>query len=142
MPLKTLKVLSNKLANDSSIVVMSGLSSKYLLPGYSNTNILRISWNAEIKNLTKYFGKRKIRINAISPGIIMTNYHKNRIALKAEKNNISFEEQLKIDSRPVPLNNFGTPEDVTNLVSFLISNKSKHINGSNIALDGGQSTSY
>lgn len=85
MPLETLKVLSNKLANDSSIVVMSGLSSKYLLPGHSNTNILRISWNAEIKNLTKYFGKRKIRVNAISPGIIMTNYHKNRIALKQKK---------------------------------------------------------
>ena len=123
-------------------MVMSGLSSKYLLSGYSNTNVLRIAWNAEIKNLSKHFGKKNIRINAISPGIIMTNHHQDRIKLKAKKNGVSYEKQLELDSSIVPLNNFGKPIDVANLVSFLISTKSKHISGSNIALDGGQATSY
>ncbi len=142
MPLETLKSFSNKLVDNSSIVVMSGLSSKYLLSGYSNTNVLRIAWNAEIKNLSKHFGKKNIRINAISPGIIMTNHHQDRIKLKAKKNGVSYEKQLELDSSIVPLNNFGKPIDVANLVSFLISTKSKHISGSNIALDGGQATSY
>lgn len=142
MPLETLKSFSNRLVDNSNVVVMSGLSSKYLLSGYSNTNVLRIAWNAEIKNLSKHFGKKNIRINAISPGIIMTNHHQDRIKLKAKKNGVSYEKQLELDSSIVPLNNFGKPIDVANLVSFLISTKSKHINGSNIALDGGQATSY
>lgn len=72
----------------------------------------------------------------------MTDHHQNRIKFKAEKNDISYEKQLEPDSSIVPLNNFGKPVNVANLVSFLIFNKSKHINGSNIALDGKQSTSY
>lgn len=142
MPLETIKLFSDRIADNCSIVVMSGLSSKYLLSGYSNSNVLRIAWNAQIKNMAKHLGKRNIRINAISPGIVMTEHHKNRIKLKAKKNGISYEKQLELDSSSVPLNNFGETLDVANLVSFLISNKSKHINGSNIALDGGQSTSY
>lgn len=142
MPLETIKSFSDRIDNNSSIVVMSGLSSKYLMSGYSNSNVLRITWNAQIKNLAKHLGKRNIRINAISPGIIMTQHHENRIKRKAQKNGISYQKQLEIDSSSVPLNKFGESSDIANLVSFLISTKSKHINGSNIALDGGQSTSY
>ena len=142
MPLETIKSFSDRIANNSSIVVMSGLSSKYLMSGYSNTNVLRSAWNAQIKNLAKHLGKRNIRINAISPGIIMTQHHENRIKKKAQKNGVTYQKQLEIDSSSVPLNKFGETADVANLVSFLLSNKSKHINGSNIALDGGQSSSY
>ncbi len=88
------------------------------------------------------FATRKIRVNAISPGPILTQHHKNMITEKASLNNISYEEQLLKDTSSIPLKSYGETEDLGNLVVFLLSNKSSHINGSNILLDGGESTSY
>ena len=42
----------------------------------------------------------------------------------------------------MPLNKFGSTEDVTELVSYLVSNKSKFITGSNFVVDGGQTIKF
>ena len=41
----------------------------------------------------------------------------------------------------VPLNCFGDPEDIGNVVAFLISKKAKFITAANFVVDGGQTTS-
>ncbi|WP_341752179.1 SDR family oxidoreductase [Candidatus Tisiphia endosymbiont of Piscicola geometra] len=141
-PLEVVRFFAPKIHNNGSIVVISGSSSKNFLPAYPNTNVVRLAWSGEIKNLMHLFATRKIRVNAISPGPILTQHHKNMITEKASLNNISYEEQLLKDTSSIPLKSYGETEDLGNLVVFLLSNKSSHINGSNILLDGGESTSY
>lgn len=141
-PLSILKSVESKINNNSSIVIISGLTSKNYMPQYPNTNVLRMAWVGHAKNLTHYFSKKRIRVNVISPGIIMTPHHKNRFEKKAKENNTTFEEQLEKESSHIPLNTFGDPLDVANLTLFLLSEKAKHINGVNIPLDGGESSAY
>ena len=56
--------------------------------------------------------------------------------------NISYEEQLAKETLNIPLKTYGNTGDVANLISFLLLEKSAHVNGTNILLDGGESNSY
>ena len=77
-----------------------------------------------MKNLVKFFAIKKVRINAIAPGFIDTQWQlekpdhiRNRISEK------------------IALKHFGSPTNVTNLIMHVIDNT--YINGSIISIDGG-----
>ena len=78
------------------------------------------------KSLAKELGKRKITVNAVVPGFIDTQMTKT----------IPFIRKKKIMSI-IPLERFGMPEDVANLVAFLASDKAAYITGEVICIDGG-----
>ncbi len=79
-----------------------------------------------VNSLTNYlaakFGKDKIRVNTVSPGGIFDGQHKE------------FVERY---STKVPLSRMGNPEDISPLVSFLLSDKANYLTGQNIMVDGG-----
>ena len=76
------------------------------------------------KYLSKYYKKRSLRVNCISPGGIANN--QPNIFIENYKNSCNSKGLL--DS-----------EDLTGLILFLISDKSKYINGQNIIIDDGWS---
>ena len=139
-PMEVIRLFGSMIQNNGNIVIISGNSSKNYLPNYPNTNVMRLAWAGEVKNLVYFFAERKIRVNAISPGPIFTKHHEEKIKEKAESGKITVEEQLAKDTASIPLKAYGKLEDVTNLISFLFSNS--HVNGANILLDGGESTAY
>jgi NAD(P)-dependent dehydrogenase (short-subunit alcohol dehydrogenase family) len=47
------------------------------------------------------------------------------------------EEQLKEDEQKYPLKRYGTPEDVANLVIYMLSDASAWMTGSNVKISGG-----
>jgi len=141
-PLEVVRLFTPHLQDNSSIVVISGNSSKNYMPSYPNTNVIRLAWTGEVKNLAHFLGSRKIRVNAISPGVILTQHHIERIKIQAASNNVTFEEQLAKETAAVPLKSYGKTEDLGNLISFLLSEKSAHLNGTNTLLDGGESNAY
>jgi NAD(P)-dependent dehydrogenase (short-subunit alcohol dehydrogenase family) len=99
---------------------------------YSNTNMVSpIEYSATkagIINITKYLAKyfkgKNIRVNCVSPGGILNNQPK--IFLTRYRNSCLSKGML--DSK-----------DLVGLVEFLISEKSKYINGQNIIIDDGWS---
>ncbi len=69
-----------------------------------------------------------VNVNAIAPGFIGT-----------EKELEGYDEQfLKQECEKILLGRYGQPEEVADLVSFLISDKANYINNSIIRIDGGQ----
>jgi NAD(P)-dependent dehydrogenase (short-subunit alcohol dehydrogenase family) len=84
------------------------------------------SWTVELKH-------RKIRVNAISPGLIDTP--------GIRKGLLQNEEQIKqfTDSQvaTIPLGRMGNPDDVAKVVSFLASDDSSFITGIELFVDGG-----
>ena len=84
------------------------------------------SWTVELKN-------HKIRVNAISPGLIDTP--------GIRKGLLQNEEQIKqfIASQvaTIPLGRMGNPDDVAKVVSFLASDDSSFITGIELFVDGG-----
>lgn len=78
------------------------------------------------KAVAKEVGLSGIRVNCISPGVIMTEMNAS-----LDKEVIS---QLKEE---IPLNKTGTPQDVADAVEFLISHKAQFITGEVLKVNGG-----
>lgn len=77
-------------------------------------------------SLAKELGPSNITVNAICPGLINTKMNKTLS-----------EETIKEIVDNTPLNKIGKPEDIANLVEFLISEKANFITGQIITVDGG-----
>lgn len=141
-PLEVIRLFDKKIQGDGSIVVISRNTSEQYSPTHPNTNVVRLAWSGEVKNLAYYYGKRKIRVNAISSGSIMTKSYIDIMKEKAQIRNITYQEQLAQEVSSIPLERYGESKDVSNLAAFLLSKEAKHINGTNIILDGGESKAY
>lgn len=79
-----------------------------------------------------------IRVNAINPGVIETNLQKAG-GLTDEQYNTFIKRSIEI-THPIAasLGRVGQPEEVGDLIAFLISDKAKFITGECIAIDGGR----
>ena len=69
-----------------------------------------------------------IRVNAIAPGAIETPM------MESAKQDPKMLEGIMAR---IPMHRFGKPEEVSNLVLFLASEKSSYITGSKVVIDGG-----
>ncbi|NLL18313.1 MAG: SDR family oxidoreductase [Clostridia bacterium] len=108
-----------------NISSMSGLIPSPLRGAYSasKAGVLMLTAQTALA-----WGRRKVRANAVCPGIIETT-----MATRNYKGPGS--RQARIDL--VPSGRLGTPEDVANVVFFLASPESEYINGEFIRVDGG-----
>jgi len=112
---------SGKIVNITSINAMRGRF------GQSNYSAAKAGTIALTKTVAKELGKFKVNVNSVAPGLIETEMIK------------SMPEEFKQKSQAETVFNcLGTPEDVAHLVSFLCSEKSRHITGEVIKVDGGQ----
>lgn len=74
-----------------------------------------------------------IRVNAISPGVVVTNLHK-RSGMEDE----DYQKFLEHSKTTHPIGRVGTPEEVAELIYFLASDKAGWITGANYEIDGGR----
>jgi NAD(P)-dependent dehydrogenase (short-subunit alcohol dehydrogenase family) len=89
------------------------------------------------KVMAQELAEKNIRVNAICPGIIMTDLQVGNIFLKAvvfETSVDEAEEQLK---STIPLSRIGTIDEVADLAAYLMSNQSSYITGQAINVGGG-----
>jgi len=82
------------------------------------------------KTAAKELAPRGINVNAIAPGLILTDMLKSMPP-------ILFARMEKGLPSLVPLGRFGSPRDVANLALFLASDESSYITGQIIYCDGG-----
>jgi 3-oxoacyl-[acyl-carrier protein] reductase len=84
------------------------------------------------KSTAKELGPYNINVNAIAPGMIVTEM------LKQNRTPEQLEEFIKIRKEKSVLGKAGTPQDIANLALFLASDESAFISGQVIACDGGR----
>jgi 3-oxoacyl-[acyl-carrier protein] reductase len=112
---------SGKIVNITSINAMRGRF------GQSNYTAAKAGTIALTKTVAKELGKFRVNVNAVAPGLIETDMIK------------SMPEDFKQRSKAETVfNALGTPEEVAYLVTFLCSEKARHITGEVIKVDGGQ----
>ncbi|SFG45466.1 3-oxoacyl-[acyl-carrier-protein] reductase [Lachnospiraceae bacterium C7] len=78
------------------------------------------------KSLAKELARRKIRVNAIAPGMIETD-------MTAKLSDAAKQKILG----SIPFGEMGKPEDIANAVAFFASNESRYITGQVLIVDGG-----
>lgn len=89
------------------------------------------------KSLAIDLAKYDIRVNAVCPGTVDTDFYRDLIHKYAQNEGISFEQAHQGEKKEFPLQRIAQPEEVANLVCFLLSDKSKFMTGGLIPIDGG-----
>lgn len=105
--------------NTSSMVSLYGQASGC---GYPAS---KFAVNGLTKSLARELGKDNIRVNAVAPGVIMTDMMKSVP-----------EEKIKPLINTIPLGRIGDPEDIANAFLFLASDMASYVTGTILSVDG------
>ena len=105
------------------IINMASLSGLKGLPGQTNYSAAKAALIGATKALAQEVAARKVTVNAIAPGFIVSDMTKELD-----------EAELK---KLIPLGRFGKPEEVAALTAFLASDESAYITGQVISINGG-----
>lgn len=105
------------------IVNMASVSGLKGLPGQTNYSAAKGGIIAATKALAQEVARRGITVNAVAPGFIKTDMTEGLD-----------EGEFK---KMIPANRFGTPEEVADLVAFLVSPKAGYITGNVVSINGG-----
>lgn len=89
--------------------------------------------------LANELGAKGVRVNVVSPGVVKTPLMLEFIENLAKSSNIKVDDAFKavMDKVGVPLGRMAEPEEIANLVVFLVSSEAKYITGINYSVDGG-----
>ncbi|MFK5856373.1 MAG: 3-oxoacyl-ACP reductase FabG [Bacteroidota bacterium] len=110
----------NKWGRIINIVSLSAIKG---LPGQTNYSAAKAGVIGATKALAQEIGRKNITVNAVAPGYIKTDMTKDLD-----------EKQLK---KLIPVNRFGKPEEVADLVAFLAGDSASYITGEVININGG-----
>ena len=105
------------------IINIASLSGITGLPGQCNYAAAKGGLIAATKSLAKEVAKKNVTVNAVAPGFI-----------KTDMTDGLEEAELK---KTVPMNRFGSAEEVAALVAFLASDEASYITGECISINGG-----
>lgn len=120
------------------------IGSKAATQGYAGSSGYCASKHGVLgmgRTLAAELAQYKINVNIINPGGFDTNLRDQEIIKRAKAQGISVdkavEEELKKPGLRVPLGRLGKPEEIADLVFFLVSDQSAYITGKTIDIDGG-----
>ena len=120
-----------------SIVNIAGLGAR--MPAADFT--IGGSVNSALLNFTKALSeigiRDGVRVNAINPGYFMTDRLKNTLRLEMERTGKSHDDVAQALLAARGATRFGRPEEVGNLVAFMVSGQAGYLNGAAVELDGG-----
>jgi len=113
-------MLTKRYGRIINIVSLSGLKGA---PGQVNYSAAKAGVIGATKALAQEVGKRNITGNSIAPGFIKTD-------MTEDLN----ENELRT---MIPVNRFGTPEEVAHVVGFLVAKEAAYVTGEVISVNGG-----
>jgi len=121
------------LKDGSSIILNASIVSQTGPPAFSVYSASKAAVRSFARTFTTDLKDRKIRVNAVSPGVVPSPGYRNSLGMS--------EEQIKQYSESVvgniPLGRTGTLDEIAKVVSFLASDESSYVAGIEMIVDGG-----
>lgn len=117
------------LADGSSIVMMSSVAALTGQIGMTAYSAAKASIDGMVRSLACELAGRRIRVNAVAAGAVQTEMHDRLVRSLGE-------EAVAVYER-AHLLGFGAPDDISNAVTFLLSDASRWITGTTMVVDGG-----
>jgi 3-oxoacyl-[acyl-carrier protein] reductase len=98
--------------------------------------------NAAITALAKAFAEQGIKdgvqVNSIVPGPVMTGRRRSFLEHWAPAHNMSIEEATKRFPEEAGISRYGRPEEIADLIAFMVSPAAKWMTGTSVRMDGGE----
>src|SRR4051812_35477158 len=107
------------------------------IPNLGISNALRLSLVGWSKTLASEVARDGVTVNIVLPGRIATDRIKFLDQQKAKRENRSVEEVSAASTASIPVGRYGDPQEYSDVVAFLASERSSYLNGSVIRVDGG-----
>jgi len=121
-----------------SVIVVSSINGNrtFNTPGATAYAATKAAQVAIAQQLALELGKHKIRVNAVCPGAIETSISDSTTVRREEDTAVP----VKFPQGDIPITGgqAGESEDVAELILFLASDRSRHVTGTPIYVDGGQ----
>jgi 3-oxoacyl-[acyl-carrier protein] reductase len=125
-------------ASRGSVVLLSGLAAFDPKPGFAAV----AATNAAIIALAKAFAEQGIKdgvqVNSVSPGAVMTSRRRSFFEKWAPANHLTVEEAVKKYPEQSGISRFGEPEEIADLLAYLVSIPAKWMTGASLRMDGGE----
>ncbi len=125
-------------ASSGSVVLMSGSAALDPKPEFAAV----AATNAAIIALAKAFAEQGIKdgvqVNSVVPGAVMTGRRRSFFEKWGPAHNLTVEEAMKKFPEEVGISRFGKPEEIADLMAFLVSPAAKWMTGTSVRMDGGE----
>lgn len=125
-------------ASRGSVVFISGSAALDPKPGFAAVAAV----NAAIIALAKAFAEQGIKdgvqVNSVVPGAVMTARRQSFFEKWAPAHNLTVEEAVSRFPEQAGIARFGQPEEIADLMAWLVSPAAKWITGTSVRIDGGE----
>jgi 3-oxoacyl-[acyl-carrier protein] reductase len=125
-------------AAKGSVVLMSGNSAVFPKAPYAAVGTI----NAAIVALAKAFADRGIadgvQVNSVLPGPVMTGRRRSYLEHWAPLHNMTVEEATARFPVEAGIGRYGEPEEIAELMAFLVSPGARWMTGTTLRMDGGE----
>ncbi|HEX9168105.1 MAG TPA: SDR family oxidoreductase [Roseiarcus sp.] len=125
-------------AAKGAVALMSGNSALFPKAPYAAVGTI----NAAIVALAKAFSDRGIadgvQVNSVLPGPVMTGRRRSYLQHWAPLHNMTVEEATANFPKEAGISRYGEPEEIAELMAFLVSPGARWMTGSTLRMDGGE----
>lgn len=112
-----------------AIVNISSIQGAYAFPGYWVYDAAKAALRLVTRCIAVDYGPYGIRCNAVLPGAIDTQM--------MDAIGLDHDEAVRREAKLAPLLRVGQPEEIAELVGFLLSDRSSYVTGADVVVDGG-----
>jgi NAD(P)-dependent dehydrogenase (short-subunit alcohol dehydrogenase family) len=122
---------------DGRIVNVIGQAARHPHPDRFPSGVTNAACMALTKSVADAVARDNIRVNAVCPQYIESELLASLIDKEMRERKVDRATAAGGFSRSNPLGRTGTPEEVADLVSFLVSDSANFVAGSAVSIDGG-----
>ena len=131
-PILHAKALSPLVKDGGNLLVTTSVATYFGMEGGVLYNSTKGAMRTVVRVLAKELSPRKIRVNAVAPGPIGTDFFTRTEMSKDEQ-----EQMAESIEKMVPLGRFGEPEEVASVATFLMSDAASYVTAAEFVVDGG-----
>lgn len=119
------------LRDGGAVILNASIVANKGMPAFSVYSASKAAVRSFARSWSNDLRERKIRVNAVSPGIVPTEAYTTNLGMN--------EEQIEgfVAGADIPLGRAGTPDEIAKAVSFLASDDSSFVTGIELTVDGG-----
>jgi 3-oxoacyl-[acyl-carrier protein] reductase len=134
----TMRAWNTLKASQGSVAFISGSAALDPKPGFAAVAAI----NAAIIALAKAFAEQGIKdgvqVNSVVPGAVMTGRRRSFFEKWAPAHNLTVEEAVRKFPEEAGITRFGKPEEIADLLAYLVSPAARWMTGASVRMDGGE----